>query len=71
LATFIRSRILKVTIQGVPRSSALNIVTTARIVQRGDNSSRFEVGLELPQESEDTDAAESRGKFSSRVDFQS
>jgi len=71
LAAFLRSRILKVTIQGVPRSSALNIVTTARIVQRGDNSSRFEVGLELPHESEDTDTAEGRGKFPLWVDFQS
>lgn len=70
LATFLRSRILKVTIQGFPRSSASNIVTTARIVQTEDNSSRFEVGLELPHESEDTDAAEGRGKFPSCVDCQ-
>lgn len=57
------------TIPGVPRSFAPNIVTTARIVQRGDNSSRFEVGLELPHDSEDTDAAEGRSKFPSWSTF--
>ena len=59
------------TIQVVPRSSAPNIVKTARILQKGDNSGRFEVGLELPHDSEDTDAAEGRSKFPSGVDFQS
>jgi hypothetical protein len=71
VATFFRSRILKVTIEGTPRSSAPNIVTTARIVQGGDDSSRFEVGLELPHESEESGAAEGRGKFPSWADFQS
>jgi hypothetical protein len=60
-----------VTTQGVSRSSSPTIVTTARIVQSGDNSSRFEVGLELPHESEDTDIAEGRGKFPLWVHFQS
>jgi hypothetical protein len=59
------------TIQGFPRSSEPNIVTTARIVQSGDNSSRFEVGLELPNESDDTDAVEGRGKLPSWIEFQS
>ena len=67
VAAFLRSRILKVIIQGAPRSSAPNFVTTARIVQRADNSSRFEVGLELPRESEDTGAEEGRGKLPSRI----
>jgi hypothetical protein len=50
-------------VPAVAGGSVPTFVTTARITQGRDNSSRLEVGLELPQNSADTDVAEGRGKF--------
>jgi hypothetical protein len=62
VATFFRSRILKVTVPMVTVGAASNFVTTAKITRTHDNRSRFEVGVELPQDIEDSAVAEGRGK---------
>jgi hypothetical protein len=59
----------KVIVSEVFQDSHPAFVTTVRITQGRDNSRRFEVGLELPQASDETDVVEGRGKFSTRVAY--
>jgi hypothetical protein len=63
VSAFIKSQILEVTNVGVSRGSAPTVVTTARIVPTADDNSRFEVGLELPHESDGGHVVEGRGKL--------
>lgn len=51
------------TVPEVASGSLPTFVATARVTQGRDNSSRFEVGLELPEDSKDADVEEGRGKF--------
>jgi hypothetical protein len=63
IATFLESNILKVTVREVSQDSYPTPVTTVRMTEGSDNSTSFEVGLELPQGSDETDVAEGRGEF--------
>jgi hypothetical protein len=63
IATFFESNILKVTVPEVAQDSYPTFVITVRATQGRDNSSCFEVGVEVPQGSDEIDLAEGRGKL--------
>jgi hypothetical protein len=66
VAAFFEANILKVTAPEVALGSYPIFVSTVRVTQGRDNSSCFEVGLELPQGS-DEDVVEGRGKLQHKL----